>query len=657
MAVNKQALILVPFRIVRWVVGIALIAIGLAFVILFGLQFPHGPRLDTAWVILEIHDYCDPVLQQVAPWANSDWPAKTFSFLPLALGLLAWGIKVVFDLVFLKLRKLIQKWVPAPKVAVAAELGLGIPGLDDGVVADSERARDDLLRKYREIEGMLKSAKRKQCAFLSIDIVGSTQMKVGERETEIAVTFKAYEDMLRKIFEQHGAWKQAWTPDGVMICFLQLDLAVVAGQRVLESLKKFNEVDNKLRTPFRVRSGINQGEVQIYEDSKLEKVADRVIDVAGHMQKQARPNALWLPDLLYERLTDKSDFHSVDAEVDGYKVYEWSMEPPEPVQPKKAAPAAAAHPAAAPAPAARPAAPKPATAGGKRIGRYEIIQELGRGNMGAVYKARDPQIGRIVAVKVILTANLTPEELEEYKGRFFREAQTAGQMAHPGIITIHDISEDELGQPYIVMEFIEGAELGKLMTPNKAGVVPRRFTLRELLDIGAQVADALDYAHRRGIIHRDIKPANILITSEGRAKIADFGIAKMAGTSVTQAGLLVGTPSFMAPELFTGAPSDARTDIFSLGVMLYWMLTGQKPFDGATLTEVAYKVVHSTPVPPQELNARLPAEFNAVISRCLAKNPAERYASARELATALEALKSRLPAAPAPAPPKAPVPG
>jgi serine/threonine-protein kinase len=273
-----------------------------------------------------------------------------------------------------------------------------------------------------------------------------------------------------------------------------------------------------------------------------------------------------------------------------------------------------------------------------RIGRYEILQELGRGAMGAVYRARDPQIGRTVAIKVILTANLSPTELENYKQRFRREAQAAGQMSHAGIVTIHDIAEDETGQPFLVMEFIEGQTLDKLM--EQAVAAGERLPHSQALDIAFQVANALDYAHRRGVVHRDVKPANILVTADGTAKIADFGIAKIAGTQLTQTGNVLGTPAFMSPEQFSGAAIDARSDLFSLGAMIYWMCTGEKPFAGDTLTAVSFKIVFADPIPARQLNPALPAGIDTVFQRCLAKNPELRYAACRELAADLDALRS-----------------
>ena len=280
----------------------------------------------------------------------------------------------------------------------------------------------------------------------------------------------------------------------------------------------------------------------------------------------------------------------------------------------------------------------------QRIGRYELIDELGRGAMGVVYRARDTEIGRIVALKVILTRNASAKEADHYKQRFRREAQAAGRLSHPGIVTLHDIAEDSEGQPYIVMEFIEGKPLSLLFGPAEQAPLDR------LLDIGIQVAHALDYAHRSGVVHRDIKPENIMVTREGRAKIADFGIAKLAGIDLTQEGTSLGTPSYMSPEQFHGAPVDARSDLFSLGAVLYWMCTGQKPFSGESVTTITFQVLFQAPPRAQELKPGLPPDLDRILSRCLAKDPADRYASCAELAADLEALRAGRPLAARPEP-------
>jgi class 3 adenylate cyclase/tRNA A-37 threonylcarbamoyl transferase component Bud32 len=639
-------------RALQRLIGWALLAVAGGFVALFALQFAHAPKLDTLQLVVILHRYGDPLLTEIGSWAGIVWPAPllSWSFLPLVVALAVWGLKVGADAALQWVLDALGK-VLGPKKAEEKE-DTFISQLT-GRPLDSKRSREELLKRYRELESALKSSKRKRCAFLSIDVVGSTKMKQGEEETNIAATFQAYEEMLNRIFEEHGAWKVAWTPDGVMVCFLQLDLAVAAAQAVLKELKDFNATENKLRTSFRVRSGLNEGEVAIYEDSRLEKVADHVIDVAGHMQKHGAPDTLWLGKEIYDLLGDQSGFTATGQVVDDLKVYEWSPSgrrarvTPVEMTAGAAAIRRATAGAARPAPVAVQA---PDADGQQLIGRYEVLGELGRGAMGAVYKARDPQIGRTVAIKMIIMSNQDAAEMEQYKQRFYREAQTAGQMSHPGIVTIYDVNEDEYGQPYLVMEFIEGTTLDKLLAPQFPGHAAARHPTRQTLDIAVQVADAMDYAHRRNVIHRDIKPANILVTTEGKAKIADFGIAKQVGTQMTHTGLLVGTPAFMSPEQITGGQVDSRSDIFSFGIVLYWMFTGSKPFAGQAITEVAYKVVHASPTPIRQLNADLPYDLELIIARCLAKKPEERYQTARDLVLDLDAVKTKLPAIAAPQP-------
>jgi hypothetical protein len=274
-----------------------------------------------------------------------------------------------------------------------------------------------------------------------------------------------------------------------------------------------------------------------------------------------------------------------------------------------------------------------------KIGRYEILGELGHGAMGIVYKAQDPKIGRTVAIKTLSAAGLGAD-MEQYRARFLVEAKSAGRLNHPNIVAVHDVTDDDQGRPCLVLEFVEGTTLDRL-------VMEEQIPLARLLELVAQIARALAYAHANGIIHRDVKPANIMVTKAGQAKLSDFGIAKLEGTSMTIAGQVMGTPAFMSPEQCTGSGVDLRSDIFSLGAVLYTLSSGEKPFPGDTFTTVAYKVVHTVPVPVRELNPNLPEQLDAILGRCLAKAKDQRYASADVLASDLEILRSTLPAAPA----------
>jgi serine/threonine-protein kinase len=275
-----------------------------------------------------------------------------------------------------------------------------------------------------------------------------------------------------------------------------------------------------------------------------------------------------------------------------------------------------------------------------RIGRYEILNELGHGAMGVVYKAQDPKIGRTVAIKTLSAAGLGGTELEQYRARFLVEAKSAGRLNHPNIVAVHDVTDDEFGRPCLVLEFVEGTTLDRL-------VLEENMQLSRLLELVGQVARALAFAHSHGIIHRDVKPANIMVTQAGQAKLSDFGIAKLEGTSMTIAGQVMGTPAFMSPEQCTGTGVDARSDIFSLGAVLYTLAAGDKPFPGDTFTSVAYKVVHTAPRPVRELNPELPEQLDVILGRCMAKAASERYTTADVLAADLEVLRSSLPAAPA----------
>jgi len=263
------------------------------------------------------------------------------------------------------------------------------------------------------------------------------------------------------------------------------------------------------------------------------------------------------------------------------------------------------------------------------IGRYEIVGELGRGAMGVVYQARDPQLGRVVAIKTLRAdLGLPPEEFAKLKKRFYQEATAAGRLTHPGIVAIHDVIELE-DTPYIVMEFIEGRTLADLLATEGAPDPHRAVA------IVRQICAALEYAHAHGVVHRDIKPANILVGPGEAAKLGDFGIARITGSEATRTGVVLGTPGYLAPEQIRGERIDGRGDLFSLGVVLYEALTGVNPFKAEDLATVLYRIVHETPVPACERNPAIPPALSAVVERAMAKEPDARYATASAFADAL----------------------
>jgi serine/threonine protein kinase len=272
----------------------------------------------------------------------------------------------------------------------------------------------------------------------------------------------------------------------------------------------------------------------------------------------------------------------------------------------------------------------------RRFGRYEIVAELGRGAMGVVYQARDPQIDRLVALKTFSLFNQEPEQEKEFRQRFVYEAQAAGRLQHPGIVAVFDVGEETEGhEPFIVLEYIAGESLSRILSREKKLSLPRALNLAE------EIAEALDYAHAQGVVHRDVKPANILITQEGRAKIADFGIAKLNLAHFTLPGRLLGTPAYMAPEQLIGEAADGRSDLFSLGVILYVMVTGHSPFHGNSATTVCFKVVNREPVPASAFDLDLPRALDPIISKAVAKDPAERYQRGADFASDLRQLRQQ----------------
>jgi tRNA A-37 threonylcarbamoyl transferase component Bud32 len=263
-----------------------------------------------------------------------------------------------------------------------------------------------------------------------------------------------------------------------------------------------------------------------------------------------------------------------------------------------------------------------------KLGRYEIVDEIGKGAMGVVYLARDPLIGRLVALKTFrIGYSVRDAELEQFRARFIREAQSAGILSHPNIVTIHDVVErgDE-GLAFIAMEYVRGTNLKSVLQE------PQRPTFPYVVEILSQIADGLDYAHSCKVIHRDIKPANILITTDNRAKITDFGIARLDTSNLTQEGQLLGTPNYMSPEQILGRDVDSRADISSLGVVLYELITRHKPFQGENLTMVSHRIVYDQFTPPRDYVSDLPPGCEQILAKALEKDPARRYQRARDLA-------------------------
>lgn len=266
-----------------------------------------------------------------------------------------------------------------------------------------------------------------------------------------------------------------------------------------------------------------------------------------------------------------------------------------------------------------------------KYGRYEIIKELGRGAMGLVYQAHDPEIDRLLALKVLREDRLTSAAFLQ---RFLKEARAIGRLSHPRIVTVYDVGQDH-GTIYIAMELLQGEPLNALGEK-------RKFSPEEIINLGIQVGETLDYAHQKGIVHRDIKPSNILVQPDGQIKITDFGIAHIEDPEAsiqTQAGEILGTPAYMSPEQVMGRPADGRSDLFSLGIILYELSTGKRPFGGPNLAAIFQSITQDSPPPPSELNPAIPQRLSQVIMRCLGKNPDARYLTGKELAEALRSVQ------------------
>ena len=270
----------------------------------------------------------------------------------------------------------------------------------------------------------------------------------------------------------------------------------------------------------------------------------------------------------------------------------------------------------------------------RKIGRYRIISELGRGAMGVVYKAEDPNLDRVVALKTIILEK-DAEGRAEYHKRFFLEAKAAGKLQHPNIVTVFDFGEvDDVA--YLAMELLEGTDLRKRV---QQGPLPPA----EAIEIGCQMAEALAYAHGRGIVHRDIKPANIMLPDRGAAKIMDFGLARMrVADHKTSTGIVLGTPRYMSPEQISGQPVDQRSDIFSLGIVLWEILTGRRLFSGSEMQQVSHSITYDEHEPPTRVNPDLPAMLDFVVARALKKDPAVRYQDASEMAADLHTCLAEL---------------
>jgi tRNA A-37 threonylcarbamoyl transferase component Bud32 len=271
-----------------------------------------------------------------------------------------------------------------------------------------------------------------------------------------------------------------------------------------------------------------------------------------------------------------------------------------------------------------------------RLGRYEILEELGRGAMGIVYKGRDPKLDRLTAIKTIrFTDDFDEDQAAKIREQFYREAEVVAKLSHPNIVTIYDVGED-LDLSYLAMEYLEGESLETYARKEQL------LSIRKTIDVTAQVCDALAYAHGHGIVHRDIKPANIMILKNGLVKVTDFGIARATSSSKTRTGVIKGTPYYMSPEQISGMKVDGRSDIFSLGIVFYQLLTGELPFGGENLAAIMYQITTVDPDPPTKYNPKIYKAAVAILNRALEKSLESRYQKAQQMGDHLRLLAQKL---------------
>ena len=661
----------------------ALFLVAIVFLLLpLGLGYVENAS-SYGWVreIQRIDDLVVGGIKSLAPTKVAGYDLARFILIALAYALsrVLEALSVVLAKKFNE-RDLKKRYDAFKKAGISDRHLASVKKKMEALNPDDAKSRDELVRLMVETKKKLDSMAR-DVAFLAIDVVGSTKMKVGEDQAYIEHTFKEYKKLVEAAIDRENALKTAWTPDGVMICFGSIEEAIRAAQSVLVDLVRFNADVKAVKTQFRVRCGINAGSVHYDKSQRMEEMSDRVIDVAGHMQKYAVPDSIYIARDVLEKSTAHEGFRPANANVDGYEVFTWkapSADPTATVMRGKVMVDGVAtdpHGHAQQMPQQQPmrtqvsnlnalseladlSNPSGTNSGGHRVtasiaektagsrvvmasdktmlqpppnllGKYELKREIGRGAMGVVYEGWDPMIERRVAIKTIRQDQLDSAEAEEILQRFQREAKAAGRMSHPNIVAVYEFGE-ETGMYFIAMEYVEGRELKDYFDKHE------RFPLGEVVRLMTQLLDALDVAGRKGIVHRDIKPANLILLPDGTLKIADFGIARIESSQLTQTGAAIGTPTYMSPEQLLGQPVDGRSDLFSAGVVLYQFLTGEKPFTGERATTVITKVLSENPAPPSSLDLTLPASFDAPTRKALAKKPDDRFQTGREFAQALK---------------------
>lgn len=473
---------------------------------------------------------------------------------------------------------------------------------------------DAILANRSEIDTALRKHKSPVTVMFT-DLVGSTAYFERFGDTAGLSWLEEHNRVVTPLVKVNSGTVVKTIGDSVMASFVDPAPAIRAAIEIQRQLLEAN-ASRPAEEQMSIRIALHHGLAYV----RGSDVFGDVVNVAAHLEKICQGHQILISESVYQLVQDRGQFsfrplgvlhlHGKLQPEKGYEVL-WTDE-------KTYDELRSAYPSKMPVAVA---AASPAE------GRYQILCEIGHGGMGVVYRAYDNTIGRVVAMKTI-TLDAEPDVRAGYVERLKLEARTAGQLDHPNIVTVHDVGE-EAGLFFFTMQYLEGKTLEQLRNERQV------FPLSEAFRIADQICAAVAYAHHFGIIHRDLKPSNVMLTDSGVVKVLDFGIAKLGDSGLTHSGAILGTPSFMSPEQALGRNIDTRADIFALGSLIYELFTGERAFSGDSTNAILYKIMHERPVSPRALDPAIPAAFEAVIEKALAKDPAQRFQTAEEMRDAL----------------------
>ena len=471
---------------------------------------------------------------------------------------------------------------------------------------------------------------------LIADLMGTPEFFERFGETALLVMLQQHSELVVPIIHETGGTVVRSVGDTAIVLFPDAREASRAAFHVADRVEKYN-ASKPTNERFWVRLGLGLASGSA-EDSSL---FDATVAEVAEVVKQCRAGQILATAEVQTALSglEGIESHSVEGASGQVGLLKWvgdGAAPPITRQVISVTPTPASASTPTPATAAEGAATGDSadneqSGSSKRLGRYEIQEEIGVGGMGVVYKAYDPTVGRSLAIKTVRLDAQGPER-DEMVHRLRQEAQAAGRLEHPAIVTVYDAGEDK-GVFYMAMQFVEGKVLGSFLT--ERALLP----VNQILTVMEEVCSGLHYAHERGIVHRDIKPGNIILTPEGRPKVLDFGIAKLTETGTTRAGTILGTPNYMSPEQAAGSRVDRRSDIFSLGAVLYELLTSERAFAGNSAGAVMHKIREEQPVPVRKIDPTISPELEGVVKRALDKDPFKRYQNAEDMQKALAGVR------------------